>query len=139
MSNDTMSIEEMNARLQKAPFNSFLGLNVLSADHDKQVIVMQMKLRPEFECIAGSGQFHGGVISALIDAAGHFAIMMMIGKPLATINFRTDYLRPASNTSLRAVGRVWRIGKSICVSDVEILDDNDKVVAIGRANYATPA
>lgn len=137
--NNTMPIEEMQQRLEKAPFNSFLGLKVLSADYDKQEIVMQMPLRPEFERIAGSGQFHGGILSALIDAVGHYSLMMMIGKPLATINFRTDYLRPASNTSLRAVGRVWRIGKSICVADVEVLDDAGKVVAIGRGNYATPA
>lgn len=134
-----MTIEEMQQRLEKAPFNGFLGLKVLSADHDKQEIVMQMNLRPEFERIAGSGQFHGGIISALIDAVGHYAVMMMLGKPLATINFRTDYLRPASNTSLRATGRVWRLGKTICVADVEVLDDAGKVVAIGRANYATPA
>lgn len=136
---DALTIEDMQQRLQKAPFNSFMGLTVLSADYDKQEIVMQMKLRPEFERMAGSNQFHGGVIAAMIDAVGQYVLMMMLGKPLATINFRTDYLRPASNTSLRAVGRVLRIGKTICVSDVEVRDDADKIVAVGRANYATPA
>lgn len=134
-----MTLEEMQERLKKAPFNSFMGLTVLTADHEKGEIVMQMALRPEFERMAGSGQFHGGVIAAMIDAVGQYVLMMMLGKPLATINFRTDYLRPASNTSLRAVGRVVRIGRSICISDVEVRDDADKVVAVGRANYATPA
>lgn len=136
---EVMTIEQMQQRLQRAPFNSFMGLTVLSADYDRQEIVMQMKLRPEFERMAGSGQFHGGVIAAMIDAVGQYVLMMMLGKPLATINFRTDYLRPATNTSLRAVGRVLRMGKSICVSDVEVRDDADKLVAVGRANYATPS
>ncbi|NYT37695.1 PaaI family thioesterase [Allopusillimonas soli] len=134
-----MSMEAMQERLDKSPFNSFLGLKVVSADHEKQVIAMEMALRPEFERTADSGQFHGGIISAAIDAVGQYVAMMMVGKPLATINFRTDYLRPAINTRLHATGRVCRLGKTICVSDVEIHDDAGKLVAIGRANYATPA
>lgn len=134
-----MTIEQMQQRLDKSPFNSFLGLKIVSADLEAQQITMQMALRPEFERTADSGQFHGGIISAAIDAVGQYVVMMMLGKPLATINFRTDYLRPAVNTRLHATGRVWRLGKSICVSDVEIRDDAGKVVAIGRANYATPS
>lgn len=134
-----MTIEQMQERLNKSPFNGFLGLKITSADPEKQEIAMTMDIRPEFERIPGSGQFHGGVISAVIDAVGQYVVMMMLGKPLSTINFRTDYLRPATNTKLHVVGRVWRIGRSICVTDVEVTDDAGKTVAIGRANYATPA
>lgn len=134
-----MTIEEMQERLNKSPFNGFLGLKIKSADPQKQEIAMTMDIRPEFERIAGTGQFHGGVISAVVDAVGQYVMMMILGKPLSTINFRTDYLRPASNTQLHIVGRVWRIGRTICVADVEVTDDGGKTIAIGRANYATPA
>jgi len=35
------------------------------------------------------------------------------------------------------VGRVRRSGKSVDVADVEVLNDGNSLVAIGRATYST--
>jgi len=59
---------------------------------------VRMALRPEFERGAGTGQFHGGPIAALIDTAGCFAVVMLLGQRVPTIHFSTDYLLPATNT-----------------------------------------
>ncbi|MCA0243373.1 MAG: PaaI family thioesterase [Proteobacteria bacterium] len=134
-----MSVAEMQQRLERSPFNGFMGLRLLKADAELGELDMRMELRPEFERMSGSGQFHGGILSAFIDTVGQYALMMQLGKPLATINLRVDYLRPAVQTGLLASARVWRIGRSVCVADVTVSDDAHKVVAIGRANYATPS
>lgn len=134
-----LTLDDMQARLNKSPFNSFLGLRLLSTDPEGQTLSMRCDLRPEFERMAGSRQFHGGVIGAIIDAAGQYVAMMLVGKPLATINFRTDYLRPATDTHLVATARILRLGRSICVCDIDVRDAEDRLIASGRASYAVPA
>ena len=84
----------MQERLGHSPFIRFLGLTVTEADPARQRVTMTLPMRPEFERIAGSGQWHGGPIAAVIDTVGDYALVMTIGRPLPTINFRVDYLRP---------------------------------------------
>jgi uncharacterized protein (TIGR00369 family) len=87
--------------------------------------------------LPGSGQWHGGPLAAIIDTVGDYALVMMLGRPLPTINFRVDYLKPAVKTALTVVGRVRRSGKSVGVVDVDVLDDAGSLVVIGRATYST--
>ncbi len=94
-------------------------------------------MRAEFERIAGSGQWHGGPLAAVIDTVGDYALVMSVGRPLPTINFRVDYLRPAMNTALTATARVRRAGRSVGVVDVDVTDSTGNLVAIGRASYST--
>ena len=96
-----------------------------------------MDLKPEFERGAGTGQFHGGPIAALIDTAGCFAMIMILGHGVPTINFRTDYLRPAIKTSLRAEAGIRRVGRTVGVVDVDVYDDADRLVAVGRGTFGS--
>ena len=136
MNDGPLNKEALHEWLLQSPFNAFLDFEVLTADPAKQEVAMKLKMRPEFERRAGTGQWHGGPIAAAIDTAGDYALVMMIGNPLPTINFRIDYLRPAFN-ALTFVARVRRNGKSVGVVDVEVLNDAGVLVAIGRANYST--
>jgi uncharacterized protein (TIGR00369 family) len=72
----------------------------------------------------------------VIDTAGDYALVMTVGRPLPTVNFRVDYLRPAINTALTATARVRRAGRSVGVVDVEVTDSRGALVAVGRATYA---
>jgi uncharacterized protein (TIGR00369 family) len=96
-----------------------------------------MPMRAAFERGRGSGQWHGGPIAAAIDTVGDYALVMLLGRPLPTIDFRVDYLRPAMHTGLRLTARARRMGKSVGVVDVDVMDEGGTLVAIGRANYAT--
>jgi uncharacterized protein (TIGR00369 family) len=129
--------ERIQAGLAKSPFIGFLGLEVTRADPDKNEIAMRAIMKPEFERLRGSKQWHGGPIAAIIDTVGDYALVMSLGRALPTINFRVDYLRPAIDTDLTAVARVRRSGKSVGVVDVDVLDDKQNLVAIGRATYST--
>lgn len=132
-----MTLAEIQARFERSPFISFLGLVVLEADHDKGRVKMRMPMRPEFERQANADQIHGGIISALIDTAGDYALIMTTGVGIPTINFRTDYLSPAKAGDLIAVAEVRKRGRSISVVDIEIRDANDKLIALGRGTYST--
>jgi uncharacterized protein (TIGR00369 family) len=136
MSDNILSREQIQERLLRSPFNAFLNLLVHSADPEKQELVVHLKIRPEFERIAGSGQWHGGPIAAAIDVTGDYALAALIGNPIPTINFSVDYLRPATGT-LTLVARVRRRGKTVGVVDVDVLNESGLLLAIGRASYST--
>ena len=136
MNEGPLGKEALQEWLLQSPFNAYLGFEIVTADAVKQEVVMRLKMRPEFERRAGTGQWHGGPIAAAIDTVGDYALVMLIGNPLPTINFRIDYLRPALNT-LTFVARVRRSGKSVGVVDVDVLNDAGVLVAIGRATYST--
>ena len=119
----------------RSPFIGWLGLKVVSLDHERQEIMVRMAMRSELERRAGTRQFHGGPIAALIDIAGDFAIGMLIGGGVPTMNFRTDYLRPAIGQSITGIGRVRRQGRTVALVDIEITDEVGKLVAVGRGTY----
>ena len=122
--------------LDASPFIAFMNLTVTSLDAAAGEITMRMPLRPEFERKAGTGQFHGGPIAALIDTVGDYALAVALGGGVPTINFRTDYLRPAFNTDLIATARVRRAGRTVGVVDVDVMDESDRLLAVGRACYS---
>ena len=138
MSDGPLNRQQLQERLLHSPFNAFLDLDVVTTDPEKQEVVMRLKMRPEFERLAGTGHWHGGPIAAAIDIVGDYALAMLAGKPLPTINLRVDYLRPGKGT-LTLAARIRRSGKTVGVVDVDVLNQAGELVAIGRANYSTVA
>ena len=126
----------VQAILDASPFNAFLGLRVLAVDHAKSEIVMRMPLRPELERRIGTCQFHGGPIASFIDIVGDFAIGMLVGGGVPTINLRIDYLRPAIGAAVTGTARVRRQGRSVALVDIDVTDEDGKLVAVGRGTYA---
>jgi uncharacterized protein (TIGR00369 family) len=139
MTSPRLGRDELQQRLAHSAFIDFLNLTVISADPEKQEVVMRAAMRPEFERGRGSGQWHGGPIAAIIDTVGDYALVMLLGRPLPTVNFRVDYLRPAINTALTITGRVRRSGRLVGVVDIDVANEAGQLVAIGRATYATAA
>lgn len=137
MADTPLSAADIQAILDGSPFIAFLGPKVVSVDAEKQEIVMKMAMRPEFERRPGTGQYHGGVIAAFIDTVGDYALVINLGGGVPTVNFRTDYLRPAANTDLTGIARVRRAGRTVAVVDIDVLDDKGRLVAVGRGTYGT--
>jgi len=132
---------EIAAVLEKAlaegPFHAFLGMKLTGHDPLAGTVEILLPWRQEFERGPGTKQWHGGPIAALIDIAGDFALIALLGRGIPTINLRIDYLRPAIDTDLIARARTLRAGKSVGVVDVELLDKAGRVVAVGRGSYST--
>jgi uncharacterized protein (TIGR00369 family) len=129
--------EELQRRLAHSAFIDFLNLTVLTADPAGERVVMRAEMRPEFERGRGTGQWHGGPIAAIVDTVGDYALVMLLGRPLPTVNFRVDYLRPAIGTALVVTAKVRRNGRLVGVVDVDVENEAGQLVAIGRATYAT--
>ena len=132
-----LSGDELQKMLDHSPFIAFLGLTVTEADPARERLTMRCEMRPEFERGRGTGQWHGGPIAAVIDTVGDYALVMLLGRPLPTVNFRVDYLRPAIGTALVVTAKVRRNGRLVGVVDVDVENEAGQLVAIGRATYAT--
>ena len=104
-------------------------------DHDAQEITVRMPQSATMERRAGSKQFHGGPLAAFIDIVGDFAIGMMIGGGVPTMNLRIDYLKPAVGDAVIGVAKVRRRGRSTCVVDIDVTNEEGVLVAIGRGTY----
>ncbi len=133
MSNPT-PVAALQALCDESPFIRFAAIRVLAVDTGAQAASFAMPFRPEFERGAGTGQFHGGPIASLIDTAGCMALVAVAGRGAGTVDFRTDYLRPAGG-ELRADARVRRAGRTIGVVDVDVTDAAGRLVATGRGSF----
>ena len=133
----TLSGAELQALMDASPFIRHAQMRITETYPERESLTVAMPLKPEFERAPNSGQFHGGPIASLIDTAGCFALVMVLGHGVPTVNFRTDYLRPAIDTSLRAVATVRRAGRTVGVVDIDVLDDQDRLVAVGRGTFGT--
>ena len=136
---DSLTIADVQAMFDASPYIRGTGMKVVRLDANALEIAVELAMRPEFERRAGTGQWHGGPIAALIDTAGDYALALHAGGPVPTINFRTDYLRPAVDTSLTATARVRRAGRTVGVVDIDVTDDAGRLVAVGRGSYGARA
>jgi uncharacterized protein (TIGR00369 family) len=122
-------------RVDRSPFHRLIGLELVSVDDG--AVEMRLPWRDELGRADGSDWYHGGVISALIDIAGDYAIASKVGRAVPTIDLRVDYLRPARRGELRVVARAVKVGRTVGVADVELRDANNALVAVGRCAYST--
>jgi uncharacterized protein (TIGR00369 family) len=136
VSDARLSAEQIQAAFDASPFLAFLGLRVVALDHDAATLTVVMPMKPELERRLGTGQFHGGPIAAFIDSVGDYAIGMALGGGVPTINLRIDYLRPAVGGALTGTARVRRAGRTVALVDVDVYDEQQTLVAVGRGTYS---
>jgi len=132
------TLDHLQAMLDASPFIRLLRMRAVSFDREKLEVVIEMPLAPEFERHPATRQFHGGAVASLIDVAGDFALVLQVGSGVPTINLRVDYLRPALGR-LVATGTARRAGRTIGIVDIEVTDEQNRLVAIGRGSYAMTA
>jgi uncharacterized protein (TIGR00369 family) len=123
--------------LAESRFHQVLGLRLESFDPAGQAVAIRCSFEPTLDRSADTGQYHGGVIASLIDVAGDFALIAVLGHGVPTINFRVDYLRPALNGDLIARARVRKAGRTIGVVDIDVEDAKGRLIALGRGCYGT--
>jgi uncharacterized protein (TIGR00369 family) len=123
--------------LKESPFQQLFDLSCTRLERTTGEVEVAMRYTASVERSPGTRQYHGGAIASLIDIAGDYALWAVLGYGVPTINIRIDYLRPASDTRLRAQARVRKAGRTVGVVDIDVLDDQDRLIAIGRGTYGT--
>lgn len=125
----------MEERFQRSPFHRFLGLSFETLEPG--VVEVRLPFRPELISNPEVPYLHGGVIGALLDIAGDYAIATQLGHGVPTIDMRVDFLRSAGRESLTARASVVKLGRTVGVADSEVRNDEGELVALGRILYST--
>lgn len=117
------------------PVAQLLGIRLVSiADGEA---VFEMEVVPEHANPMGTAQ--GGVITALADAAMGLAYAYGLedGESFTTLELKTNYLRAVSEGKLTATGRVIHQGRTIGLTNCEIVDEQGRRVAYATSTCMT--
>lgn len=124
---------DLEKALLIAPFHRWLGLKVRSIQENG--IELELPWREEIVSNPGIQSTHGGILAALIDLSGLYAVLSVGGAVSATADLRVDYHKTAKPGRLIVRSRVVKVGRQLSVADTEILDEKAVLVASGRGAY----
>ena len=81
------------------------------------------------------GMAHGGVLASLVDSAAYWAVFTQIndGSKMISIDLKLNYLAPTSEGNLKTVGRSIKAGKTMCMGEASITDQNEKLICHGTS------
>tara|TARA_R110001592_G_scaffold363221_3_gene681688 strand:- start:80202 stop:80639 length:438 start_codon:yes stop_codon:yes gene_type:complete len=90
------------------------------------------------------GVLHGGVMAAFMDAVMGVASLSLATEKdelVSTVEFKLNFLKPVFvGDVLRGEGKVRKAGKRLYVTEGEIFDQNNELVALGQGTFnAYPA
>jgi uncharacterized protein (TIGR00369 family) len=125
-------VERINKIVNNSPFFKLISMQIRDIGAGYSVIeidLAQKHLQP-------FGYVHGGVFASIIDAAAFWALYYDIDEKDAgatTVDLKLNYLEPAQSGKLIAKGRRIRMGKTLGYAEVEVSDENEKILAHGTS------
>jgi len=80
--------------------------------------------------------FHGGLLMTVADTAACFAAFTRAGADafMTTTDMNIRFLAPCL-TDLTARARLIKFGRTLCPAHVDLLDADDKLVAVAQVSY----
>ena len=111
-------------------------LNLTVAEKHDDGVTIHFDLLPQY--LNSHGVMHGGITASLADEAAWHAIENHFGygaRPSTTTELKVNYLRPIGGTKVSARAHLVRAGKTLCVSRVDIFDEQKNLAAIGIVTY----
>jgi len=135
MSERSAHLEKLKHLFETAPISRYLGMTLGYCENG--VARVRLPFRKDFE--EGHGVIHGGMIGLLADTAGNFAVgSVSPGSAVKTVEFKLSLLAGVQG-DLLAIGEVVRKGRTLATCRLEVVEGNDRVVAVGLATYALQA
>lgn len=129
-------------------FNQVIGLVAECVRLPTPSISFNMK--PALIGTPEMSRLHGGVIATALDDIGGVALMIGLSERYAeetvdqlrqryakmgTIDLHVDFLRPGLGSHFIATAEVTRLGRRIGVTQMRLVDDEEKLIATGSATY----
>jgi uncharacterized protein (TIGR00369 family) len=124
-------VAAIQKHVNNSPYFSLLSMGIVSLEPGRSFL----KIEVQEKHLQPYGMVHGGVYSSMIDAACFWAGYTEIEEPLGltTVEMKLNYLAPASNGIFIAEGKVVKTGKTLCLSEAIIMDQEEKLLAHGTA------
>jgi len=112
---------------QPAGWMETLGARISEAEPGR--VVVELIAGPQHR--HGGGVVQGGVVTQIADAAMgmSLATLQEDGMWNTTIELKINFIRPAIEGRLRAVGRVIEMRQTLLFSEADVFDDDERLVA----------
>jgi uncharacterized protein (TIGR00369 family) len=104
-----------------------LGARIVEAEPGR--VVLELIAGPQHR--HGGGVVQGGVITQIADAAMGMSLATFQPEHVwnTTIEIKINFVRPAIEGRLRAVGRVVEMRQTLLFAEADVFDDRDRLVA----------
>ncbi len=132
---EEMTVERMQALVSRAAYHRWLNLTVVAVAKD--AVELKATWREEWVVNPHRRYTHGGILAALIDAGGDWALATRTGRGIPTIDMRIDYHAPAMPGDITVRGKVVRFGSQFSTAEAQLFDQHGKLLASGRGTYLT--
>ena len=130
---DEVRVARIREAFASVPYAKFLGLELGEMKSGEASI--HLAVRDELR--QNRGVMHGGAVASLIDTASAFAVVTQLepDERVTTTDLTIHYLRPVTSGRLTATARTVRAGRRLFVLSVEVIDDQQKLVATAVTTY----
>jgi uncharacterized protein (TIGR00369 family) len=125
----------INGDIQIPPVAKLIGFTLTSMQPGQAVIELETTDRHANPM----GTCHGGILCDIADAAMGIAYASLLkeGETFATIELKINFLKPVWKSKLQAQGRVVSSGKTIGLTECDIIDDKHRLVAKASSTCMT--
>lgn len=123
--------ERVKSSFEQQQFMNTLGAKLALVTEGQVVITCQK--RPELT--QQNGFVHAGVLTSLMDVAcGYAALTVMpADADVLSVEFKTNLLRPAVASELKAIGTVVKAGKTLVFCEAKLIGNDDTLIATMQA------
>jgi uncharacterized protein (TIGR00369 family) len=117
------------------PVAELIGIEIVSAGGGECVMAMEAEERHSNPM----GTIHGGILCDLADAAMGFAYFSTLeeAESFTTLELKINFLRPFWTGRLVASGRVVSRGRTIGMTECDVVDDRGRLIARATSTCMT--
>ena len=130
--NDSAHLQKLKKLFEEAPIRELDGLEWVSCGDG----IAEMRLPFKASLTQGLGVVHGGIVGLAADTAGWFAAASVYPQGLVTTAEYKINLLTGAMGDLLATGRVVRQGRNLITCQLEVVDAENMLVAVGIGTYA---
>jgi acyl-CoA thioesterase len=127
-------LEQVRKVTNNSPYYQLLGMEVMEIKEGESKIQMPFKqgLTHPYRIV------HGGAIASLADSSVAMALISLVEPKdrIATIEFKINFFAPVSKGNLEAQAKIIHKGSKTAVGEVEVKNEEGKLVAKVIATYS---
>jgi len=127
-------LEQIRKVANNSPYYQLLGMEIMEIKEGESKIQMPFKqgLTHPYRIV------HGGAIASLADSGVAMALISLVEPKdrIATIEFKINFFAPVSKGNLEAQAKIIHKGSKTAVGEVEVKNEEGKLVAKVIATYS---
>jgi uncharacterized protein (TIGR00369 family) len=132
MESNSTHLQRLKKLFEEAPIRGLDGLEWVSCGGGMAEV--RLPFKPDLT--QGLGVIHGGMVGLAADTAGWFAAASEYPQGwVTTAEYKINLLTGAGG-DLLATGRVMRQGRNLITCQLEVVDAENKLIAVGIGTYA---